>query len=331
MAIHKIPITGQGSSIVVDEELSSTSENPVQNKVITTYLNQLTAKVTALENKFTLKITKQPEDTTILSGLSGRLSVTATGFNLKYQWYNKWDGGAAAITGATNNYYQPSFTGDVGTSQQYLCEITDGFGTTVSTNIVTVTIANLNISLTDVPATVSRESNYTVNVAVIGRNVRASGVLKTTTAQTRQCGSFTDIDFYFDNPEEVTMNCPADLSVGNGTVWVEITLGGITYKSNEVTYNLKSDIPNYTITATENQFNVNQISLAYTISPSMELPYSVILQTRTTGSSWVNLLNINGTTTTGGNIANANTGNYNNTRIAILKDGNYYYSNIVSR
>jgi len=40
MAIHKIPLTGQTSSIVVDEELSSTSKNPVQNKIITTRFNE---------------------------------------------------------------------------------------------------------------------------------------------------------------------------------------------------------------------------------------------------------------------------------------------------
>lgn len=38
-----------GEPITVDSEFSETSENPVQNKVITAYLNQLTARVVALE------------------------------------------------------------------------------------------------------------------------------------------------------------------------------------------------------------------------------------------------------------------------------------------
>ena len=38
------------SSITVDDKLSSTSTNPVQNKVVTEVLNECTTKLSALEN-----------------------------------------------------------------------------------------------------------------------------------------------------------------------------------------------------------------------------------------------------------------------------------------
>lgn len=48
---HGLPLDDGFESIVVDNKLSTTSTNAVQNKVITEYVQQLEARITALENK----------------------------------------------------------------------------------------------------------------------------------------------------------------------------------------------------------------------------------------------------------------------------------------
>ena len=55
--IKKIEIPGGGSAIKVDSELSTTSENPVQNKVITAKLNEVFQSVSDGKNKIAAAIT----------------------------------------------------------------------------------------------------------------------------------------------------------------------------------------------------------------------------------------------------------------------------------
>ena len=40
-----------GGSVIVDDELSTTSENPVQNKIITTEINSQDTRITVIETK----------------------------------------------------------------------------------------------------------------------------------------------------------------------------------------------------------------------------------------------------------------------------------------
>ena len=55
--IKKIEIPGGGSTIKVDSELSTTSENPVQNKVITAKLNEVFQSVCDGKSKIAAAIT----------------------------------------------------------------------------------------------------------------------------------------------------------------------------------------------------------------------------------------------------------------------------------
>jgi hypothetical protein len=86
-------------------------------------------------------ITQQPVSQSVCSGTNVTLSVTATGANLTYQWFN----GASAITGATNSTYAitNATTANTGT---YSVVVTGACGTpaAVTSNTVTLFVAPAN-------------------------------------------------------------------------------------------------------------------------------------------------------------------------------------------
>lgn len=149
-----------GEPITVDSELSLTSENPVQNKIITSRIDELQQKLTELNSYFTITITSQPQDvTTTTSGGAFTVSVTATsGVPLEYQWYyrnvtdtpTEW----MIIGNATDSNYSSTMGSGVdGTKFQYRCHIKSAFAEIYSE-----------------PATVLALTNYTVNLSTPSEN-----------------------------------------------------------------------------------------------------------------------------------------------------------------
>lgn len=150
-----------GEPITVDSELSLTSENPVQNKVITLRIEELQQQLTELNSYFTITITSQPQDvTTTTSGGAFTVSVTATsGVPLEYQWYYRnvtdtptdW----IKIGNATESTYSSTMGSGVdGTKFQYRCHIKSAF-----------------TEIDSEPATVLALTNYTVNLSTPAENV----------------------------------------------------------------------------------------------------------------------------------------------------------------
>lgn len=122
-------IDGGGSSVVVDSALSETSTNPVQNKIITAYLNQLTARVAALEKDSTITITTQPINVSAYKGQSFTFSVTAESqLPLSYKWYFKGSADTEFTeTNTTTNTYTATATSDrIGAIFEYKCKVSNG-------------------------------------------------------------------------------------------------------------------------------------------------------------------------------------------------------------
>jgi hypothetical protein len=101
-------------------------------------------------------ITAQPADQTVEEGKALRLSVTATGSNLRYQWSK--DG--SAITGATTNEYAVSAArlADGGT---YSCTVTGGCGTVSSTEVTVVVTPSTSVD---------EDVHGGMGVAIVGPN-----------------------------------------------------------------------------------------------------------------------------------------------------------------
>lgn len=86
-----------------------------------------------------VKITAQPKNVTIIAGMSGSVSVTATGDGLTYVWYYK-DAGSSSFqkATATGKVYTITMTDNAANRQAY-CIISDKYGNQVQTNTVTFT------------------------------------------------------------------------------------------------------------------------------------------------------------------------------------------------
>ena len=102
------------------------------------YGNSIKTKTATLTMQTPLKITKQPVSVTVASGSQAKVTLTAAGDGLKYQWYVKNAGattwGKSSLTG--NSYYvtMKSTT----KNRQVYCVVTDKYGNSVKSNVVTL-------------------------------------------------------------------------------------------------------------------------------------------------------------------------------------------------
>lgn len=100
----------------------------------------VTSNIVTFTAKRALKITSQPKDTKVAAGAAARVSVTATGTGLKYQWYFAEAGSGkfykSSVTTAT---YSVSMTAARDGRRVY-CVVSDGSGNTVTSNIVTLSV-----------------------------------------------------------------------------------------------------------------------------------------------------------------------------------------------
>ena len=117
-----------------------------------------------------LKITEQPKNVTASIGGTAKLSVTAVGTKLSYQWYYKksdetswtlWSGHNTASTSVTVN---SSWNG-----RQVCCRVTDGSGKSVCSKTVVVTVTQ-ELKITEQPKsqTISLGNSITVSVKAQG-------------------------------------------------------------------------------------------------------------------------------------------------------------------
>ncbi len=118
------------------------------------------------------KITTQPKNTGVVIGGTAKLTVAATGTNLKYQWYyrNSSTDSWKASTMACGKTAAFSFTAQESHSgHQYYCKVTSKYGYTNS-NAVTVTV-NPKITTQPKDTTVSKGATVKLTVAAKGTNL----------------------------------------------------------------------------------------------------------------------------------------------------------------
>jgi len=105
------------------------------------YGNSVTTEVVTLSMSSELAITKQPTNVTAANGSKIETAVVATGEGLTYTWYY-------TSNGKTTEFYVSSVTGatyttvmnDSRAGRKVYCVITDKYGNSVTTNIVTLTM-----------------------------------------------------------------------------------------------------------------------------------------------------------------------------------------------
>ena len=107
------------------------------------YGNSVTTNTVTLSMGTPLKIVTQPESVTVKNGETAKVTVKASGDGLTYKWYYK-------NAGASKFSYTSSFTGSsysvkmssTRSGRQVYCVISDKYGNSVTTDIVTLTMAN---------------------------------------------------------------------------------------------------------------------------------------------------------------------------------------------
>jgi hypothetical protein len=113
-------------------------------------------------------ITSQPESAPVCSGSGTTLSVTATGYNLSYQWYQGAAPSTATPVGTNSNSYD---TGNLSSTTSYWVRVTGGCGSPADSGTATVTV-NANTSITSGspvdPAAICTGTTATLTVAATG-------------------------------------------------------------------------------------------------------------------------------------------------------------------
>ena len=100
------------------------------------YGNTVTTKVATINLKAT--ITSQPASVTVSNGAVAKVTVGAVGEGLTYKWYYKDKTAKSfSLAGSKTNFYAIAMNSTVNGRQVY-CVITDKFGNTATTNVVTV-------------------------------------------------------------------------------------------------------------------------------------------------------------------------------------------------
>ncbi len=129
------------------------------------YGNSVTTEIFTLTMSEAIVITQQPVDTAVREGETIDVTVEAEGEGLKYQWYVKNPGGKtfskSSITGKTYSYTMTA--GKDG--RQVYCLITDKYGNTMKTEVVTLTMLG-PIVITQQPVDATALNGETVSTTV---------------------------------------------------------------------------------------------------------------------------------------------------------------------
>lgn len=148
------------------------------------YGSTITSKTVTLSLGKSITISTQPQSVKVKKGTVAKVSVNATGDKLKYQWYFK-DAGKTNYTLATafkSNYYSVNM-GDNVNGRMVYCLITDTYGLTKKTNVVTLSMGK-TLKITKQPTSVVAVKNTkaTVNVLADGDGVKYAWYYKDTKA-----------------------------------------------------------------------------------------------------------------------------------------------------
>ena len=132
-------------------------------KITDKYGNTVTTKTVTLSMKQTAKITSQPKGVNVASGKTASVTVKATGDGLTYKWYYKNKGAKKfSLSSVKTSTYKVTMKSSVSGRQVY-CKITDKYGNTVTTKIVTL---SMKVRITSQPKNVTVAIGKTAKVTV---------------------------------------------------------------------------------------------------------------------------------------------------------------------
>ena len=119
------------------------------------------------------KITTQPKSVTVIVGKTGKITVKASGDGLKYTWYAK-NKNADTYSKISATSKTCSFKmSDAMNGRQVYCVVTDKYGTSVKSSVVTVTKANLaKITTQPTNAVAAKGSTAKVTVKATGDGLK---------------------------------------------------------------------------------------------------------------------------------------------------------------
>ena len=146
---------------------ASRSGRRVYCKITDAHGNTVKTKSVVLTMATTpLEIVTQPEGFTIASGETGEICVEATGDGLTYEWYYK-NATAAKFT-KTSTFTGPEYSLTMNASRSgrhVYCKITDAYGKSVTTDIVTLNMES-ELELLSQPEDTVAANGETVEIAV---------------------------------------------------------------------------------------------------------------------------------------------------------------------
>ena len=178
------------------------------------------------------KITKQPTNVNVVSGATAKTSVTATGDGLTYTWYYKnKDASSYSKSSITTKTYSMTMDSTRNGRQVY-CVVKDKYGTSVKTNVVTLTMKK-TAKITKQPAnvTVANGAQAKTSITATGDGLTYTWYFKNKGASSYSKSSITT------NTYTATMDSTRN---GRQVYCVVKDKYGNSVKSNVVTLSMKS-------------------------------------------------------------------------------------------
>ena len=194
------------------------------------YGNSVTTNTVTLNMGTAIAITTQPQSVSVVSGDTAKVTVQAVGEGLTYKWYYKNKG--ASTFALTKTFTGNTYTLEMNTSRsgrQIYCVITDKFGNSVKTDVVTLTM-KVKINTQPVSVTVASGKTASVTVKATGEGLTYKWYYKSK-GQT----SFSLTTSFTGNTYSVQMNSSR---AGRQVYCVVTDKYGNSVKSNVVTLNM---------------------------------------------------------------------------------------------
>ncbi|MBR5302444.1 MAG: hypothetical protein IKU38_06395 [Clostridia bacterium] len=104
------------------------------------YGDEVTSSAATLDTRFKAKITTQPKSVKVFDGEQAKVSISATGDGIKYEWWFSKDGGANwSKSSCTASSYSQTMTSATDGRKLY-CIVKDKHGNSVKSNTVTLSL-----------------------------------------------------------------------------------------------------------------------------------------------------------------------------------------------
>ena len=188
----------------------------------------------ALDSEIT--ITKQPADVTVAKGQTAKVSFTASGLGLKYEWYFK-NAGDTKFT-KTTTFTGPEYSAQMNEARagrQIYCVVTDKYGASVQTETVTLGMLPLpEITVQLEGAKAKLGENLKVSFAAEGEGLKYEWYYKNAGAS-----SFIKTSTFSSNYYEMEMT---EARAGRQIYCVVTDKYGVSVQTNTVTLALDSEI-----------------------------------------------------------------------------------------